>query len=306
MSNNECKCQIPNTDLAGRCFKCGGVIEIPTSNNQLPADPRKEWQYKENFHQICMSSDYDGHYEITNGDISLCTTDDPDDNNNENSLERVAKALNESGCKFYVNTTTEHALHIENMELRGVLEDLARQKLYGEPAEEGDVMYKYEEVVKMAREVLKRKQKDIAGATAEAERAQKILINALEDAKGKLEYYGDANGIADIDEALQQWKEGKEPVNAKDGIIRLILSGCEEVSKDAESAEEYLKSEGVNIAEVKENARYIAWKAELIKLTKGKTGESVVKINDAEAVKWYNDGYTPEQTFRENWQSDGD
>lgn len=53
----------------------------------------------------------------------------------------------------------------------------------------------------------------IAGATAEAVRAQNILINALEDAKGKLEYYGDSNGIADIDEAIQQWKEGKEVGN---------------------------------------------------------------------------------------------
>lgn len=142
------------------------------SNKQLPADTRKSWEYKEYFHQT-GGDDWDGHYEVTNGDISLCTTDDPDDiTANENTLHVVATALNLSGCKFYVNTATEHALHIENMELRGVLEDLARQKLYGEPVDEYDHMYGYEETVKLAREALKRKPKDILGATAVHERAQ--------------------------------------------------------------------------------------------------------------------------------------
>lgn len=45
--NNECKCQIPNTDLAGRCFKCGGNLifpKPPMSNNQLPADVQERIQ----------------------------------------------------------------------------------------------------------------------------------------------------------------------------------------------------------------------------------------------------------------------
>lgn len=90
------------------------------SNNNTPP-----WEYKENFHKIPMSDDYDGHYEVTNGDISLCTGDDPEDiTETENTLQRVAKALNESGCKFYCNTTTEHKLHIENLELRYKADEL--------------------------------------------------------------------------------------------------------------------------------------------------------------------------------------
>ena len=82
-----------------------------------------KWEYKENFHKIPMSEDYDGHYEVTNGKISLCTIDDPEDlTDSLNTLQRVANALNDSGCKFYCNTTTEHALHIENMALKAKIE----------------------------------------------------------------------------------------------------------------------------------------------------------------------------------------
>jgi hypothetical protein len=44
MSNKECKCDIPNTDLSGKCFKCGGnlifVNKTPpaTTNTQLPTE----------------------------------------------------------------------------------------------------------------------------------------------------------------------------------------------------------------------------------------------------------------------------
>lgn len=86
---------------------------------------KNNWRYEEHFHRIPMSDDYDGHYEVTNGDISLCTNDDPEDiTETENTLQRVAKALNESGCKFYVNTAAELNLHNENMILRGLLEDI--------------------------------------------------------------------------------------------------------------------------------------------------------------------------------------
>lgn len=89
---------------------------------------KPSWEYKEHFHAIGMTGDYDGHYEVTNGDISLCTNDDPEDiTETENTLQRVAKSLNESECKFYCNTTTEHKLHIENMELRYKIDDLRDQ-----------------------------------------------------------------------------------------------------------------------------------------------------------------------------------
>lgn len=152
----------------------------------------------------------------------------------------------------------------------------------------------------------------IAGATAVHERAQTALVEIEKVHKMYHDLKGDnpaANHILNIArEYLQQWKEGKgsSQTEAKEGVIRLILAGAAEVSKDAISAEEYLKSEGVDVTEIKANAQYFTWKAELIRITKEKTGEPVVKINDIEAVKWYNDGFTPEQTFRETWQSDGD
>lgn len=88
----------------------------------------KTWEYKEHFHAIGMTGDYSGHYEVTNGDISLCTNDDPEDiTETENTLQKVARVLNESDCKFYCDTTTEHKLHIENMELRYKMDDLKDQ-----------------------------------------------------------------------------------------------------------------------------------------------------------------------------------
>jgi hypothetical protein len=85
----------------------------------------KEWEYKEHFHAIGMTGDYSGHYEVSNGHISLCTNDDPEDiTETENTLQKVARVLNESGCKFYCDTTTEHKLHVENMELRYKADEL--------------------------------------------------------------------------------------------------------------------------------------------------------------------------------------
>lgn len=84
-----------------------------------------KWEYKECFSKGYMEDDWSGHYEVTNGDIALCTIDDPEDiTETENTLQRVASALNESGCKFYVNTAAELNLHNENMILRGILEDI--------------------------------------------------------------------------------------------------------------------------------------------------------------------------------------
>lgn len=49
-------------------------------------------------HQIADTGDYDGYYEITNGEVSILTQDDDDE-----ALEEVVKALNNSGCKFYLD-----------------------------------------------------------------------------------------------------------------------------------------------------------------------------------------------------------
>jgi hypothetical protein len=124
------------------------------------------WEYKEHFHAIGMTGDYDGYYEVTNGNISLCTNDDPEDiTETENTLQNIAKALNESGCKFYCNTTTEHKLHVENMELRykmdelkercdkmeAALEDIASQHKSNEWEEEGDTEHGYDCLIDVAR-----------------------------------------------------------------------------------------------------------------------------------------------------------
>lgn len=152
----------------------------------------------------------------------------------------------------------------------------------------------------------------IAGATEMAERVQK-LIDLLDDASYYVEHHltsDDHKAMAEakelstkIDEVLQQWKEGKEvgQAEAKEGLIRLILAGAAEASKDGESAKEYLAKEGVDVKKVMEDGRYIQWKAELIKLVSDATGESKVLISDTEARKWYDDGATPYQTFRETW-----
>lgn len=54
------------------------------------------WELKGHSHQIADTGDYDGHYEITNGKISLLTKDDDDE-----ALMPIIDALNNSGCKFY-------------------------------------------------------------------------------------------------------------------------------------------------------------------------------------------------------------
>ena len=54
------------------------------------------WELKGHSHQIADTGDYDGYYEITNGKISLLTKDDDDE-----SLQPIVDALNDSGCKFY-------------------------------------------------------------------------------------------------------------------------------------------------------------------------------------------------------------
>jgi hypothetical protein len=54
------------------------------------------WELKGRSYQIADTGDYDGYYEITNGKISLLTKDDDDE-----ALQPIVDALNDSGCKFY-------------------------------------------------------------------------------------------------------------------------------------------------------------------------------------------------------------
>jgi hypothetical protein len=95
--------------------------------------------------------------------------------------------------------------------------------------------------------------------------------------------------------------EGEKTENAKEGIVRVILANAAEVSKDAESAKEYLLNEGVDIAKLADNAKFVTWLAELSKLLHEASQGQPVKINQDEARKWFDDGMTPYQCFRETW-----
>ena len=72
-------------------------------------------------HQIADTGDYDGCYEITNGKLSLFTKDD-----DEEALEPIVKALNESECDFYIGDSAEFEAHIlkeENKKLHFMIEN---------------------------------------------------------------------------------------------------------------------------------------------------------------------------------------
>lgn len=84
-------------------------------------------------------------------------------------------------------------------------------------------------------------------------------------------------------------------------IAKICHALAEEVAKDADTAEAYLKKEGVDVEKVKENAKFIAWLAELAALLHGAAQGQPIKINQEEARKWYDDGATPYQCFRETW-----
>ncbi len=80
----------------------------------------KPYEVKAYSHQISDTGDYDGHWEITNGKVTLFTKDDPDDE----VLQKVADALNESGCEFYLDDSDaflRHHFEKENKELNLIL-----------------------------------------------------------------------------------------------------------------------------------------------------------------------------------------
>jgi hypothetical protein len=105
-------------------------------------------------------------------------------------------------------------------------------------------------------------------------------------------------GVKIANEAISG--EGKEE-DARDKIALICHALAEEVAKDAGTAEEYLKKEGVDVDKIKEDAKFIAWLAELAALLHGAAQGQPIKINQEEARKWYDDGATPYQCFRETW-----
>jgi len=73
------------------------------------------WKLIGQSHQVADTGDYDGYYEITNGDISIYTKDDDNE-----SLQPIVDALNNSGCIFYKDDFFEY----ENRRLKEEIEDL--------------------------------------------------------------------------------------------------------------------------------------------------------------------------------------
>jgi|ERR1035437_3680399 hypothetical protein len=87
---------------------------------------KPEWKLVPHFHQIADTGDYDGHYEITNGIVSIFTKDDGDD-----GLEAIVKALNDSECEFKLDDSKEFELHLEKKLVKEKNEeiDMLRKKL---------------------------------------------------------------------------------------------------------------------------------------------------------------------------------
>ena len=93
----------------------------------------EEWELVGHSHQIADTGDYDGCYEITNGKVSIFTQDDDDE-----ALLPIVKALNNSGCKFYLDDAAEFELYLlkkENTELKAKYEKLT-SSVYIQPDSE--------------------------------------------------------------------------------------------------------------------------------------------------------------------------
>lgn len=89
----------------------------------------------------------------------------------------------------------------------------------------------------------------------------------------------------------------------KQAFARLVASIAEHNSKDAETAKKYLKEQGIDVSA---DVAWITWLAELRRITEESTGCKKFSINSAEARKFYDDGFTPYQTFRETWSNEND
>lgn len=87
------------------------------------------WKLESSSYQIADTGDYDGHYEITNGKISLLTKDDDDE-----ALQTIVDAFNDAGCDFYQDDCFE----FENRQLKEDLENFKWKKTMEElPPKDG-------------------------------------------------------------------------------------------------------------------------------------------------------------------------
>lgn len=74
-----------------------------------------KWELKTHSYQIADTGDYDGHYELTNGVISLITRDEVDDTDRDVLIQ----LLNEMGCKWedWKLSDKEFEVHLKQQEV---------------------------------------------------------------------------------------------------------------------------------------------------------------------------------------------
>jgi hypothetical protein len=129
---------------------------------------------------------------------------------------------------------------------------------------------------------------------AKCERYEKALKN--------IEVLGDGATIMHLRTCKKVATEALAGDGEKESAIAKICHAlAEEVAKDADTAEAYLRKEGIDVEKVKEDAKFVEWMAELAALLHGAAQGQPIKINQEEARKWYDDGCTPYQCFRETW-----
>lgn len=86
-----------------------------------------QWEFKAHSYQIADTGDYDGHYELTNGEITLWTKDDDEDT--ERFLRLAAHFLNKIGINLSEAKVDDlsyqvHLLELEKKELQGRVKEL--------------------------------------------------------------------------------------------------------------------------------------------------------------------------------------
>lgn len=91
--------------------------------------------------------------------------------------------------------------------------------------------------------------------------------------------------------------------NAKKRFAILISTMAEYNSQDAEHAKEFLQSQGIDVTDM---VKFITWLKDLHGLFKDATGDPEFRLNTKEARQWFEDGFTPYQTFRETYQNEND
>lgn len=83
----------------------------------------KHWELIGHSYQIVYTGDYGGHYEVTNGKISLLTIDDDDE-----AIQPIVDALNDSGVIFYQDDFFDFENRIIKQELEQLKEKTTSQQ----------------------------------------------------------------------------------------------------------------------------------------------------------------------------------